>query len=88
MSLQISGEIIAIADTQSFASGFRKREFVVRTAEKYPQEIKLEAVKDGCDKLDSYSLGDMINVDFNIRGSEYNGKRYVSLAAWKIEKTN
>jgi hypothetical protein len=36
MSLQISGEIIAIADTQSFASGFRKREFVIRTAEKYP----------------------------------------------------
>ena len=87
MSLQISGEIIVIADTQSFASGFCKREFVIRTSEKYPQEIKMEAVKDGCDKLDAYSVGDMINVDFNIRGSEYNGKRYVSLAAWKLEKT-
>jgi len=61
---------------------------VVRTAEKYPQEIKLEAVKDGCDKLDSYSIGEMINVDFNIRGSEYNRKRHVSLVAWKLEKTN
>ncbi len=88
MSLQISGEIIAIADTQAFASGFRKREFVIRTAEKYPQEIKMEAFKDVCDKLGSYSPGDMVNVDFNIRGSEYNGKRYAFLAAWKIEKTN
>lgn len=88
MSLQISGEIIAIGETQAFASGFRKREFVIRTAEKYPQEIKIESVKDGCDKLDNYSVGDTINVDFNLRGSEYNGKRYVSLAAWKLEKTN
>jgi len=84
---QIEGKIIILDDTQTFGSGFTKREFVIETADdKYPQKIKLEAVKAGCDKLDAYKVGDGIKVDFNIRGNEYNGKHYVQLSAWKFEK--
>ena len=57
----------------------------MKTAEeKYPQEIKLEAVKADCDRLDEFEIGDEITVGFNLRGNEYNGKHYVSLQAWKF----
>jgi len=83
---ELTGTVHRISETQTFASGFTKREFIVETAdEKYPQTIKLEAVKDGCAKLDPYREGDDITVSFNLRGNEYNGKYYVSLQAWKIE---
>ena len=84
---KLTGKIIVLNDTQTFASGFAKREFVVETTDdKYPQQIKLEAVKAGCDKLDAFRIGDEVSVDFNLRGNEFNGKYYVSLSAWKIER--
>jgi hypothetical protein len=87
MNYEITGIVHAIHDTQTFASGFSKREFVVETtAEKYPQQIKLEAVKDTCDILDLYRDGDPITVSFNLRGNEYNGKHYVNLQAWKFDR--
>lgn len=86
MSHELTGKIHLINDTQTFPSGFAKREFVITTEEKYPQQIKLEAVKDGCDRLDAYQVGDDITVSFNLRGNEYNGKYYVSLQAWKFDR--
>ena len=46
MSNQITGVIKLINPTQTFDSGFQKREFVVTTKEQYPQDIKIEVVKD------------------------------------------
>ena len=83
---QVTGAIKVINETQSFPSGFTKREFVVTTNDKFPQDIKLEATKDGCAKLDAFSLGDAVAVSFNLRGNEFNGKYYVSLGAWRIER--
>ena len=82
---ELTGKILVLNETQAFASGFTKREFVVETDEKYPQQIKLEAVKEGCDKLDAFNLGDNIKVAFNLRGNEFNGKYYVNLQAWKFD---
>lgn len=84
---EVTGKIILINDTQTFASGFKKREFVIEESDgKYPQQIKFEAMKEGCDRLDSYQIGEDVCVSFNLRGNEYNGKYYVSLAAWKVER--
>ena len=85
--LQVSGKLIVLNDTQTFPSGFSKREFVIETPGDYPQQIKLEAVKDKCDAFDSIPLGSILAVDFNIRGNEYNGKYYVNLQSWKVEVT-
>jgi hypothetical protein len=87
MSYELTGIVHAIYDTQTFPSGFSKREFVVETSEeKFPQQIKLEAVKETCQRLDLYQEGDPITVSFNIRGNEYNGKHYVNLQAWKFDR--
>jgi hypothetical protein len=83
---QLTGRLFKLADTQTFASGFQKREFVIEETEgKYPQQIKFEAMKDGCTRLDAYREGDILTVHFNLRGNEHNGKFYVSLQAWKFE---
>jgi hypothetical protein len=84
MSLEIKGKIKVINPTETFGSGFTKREFVITTAEQYPQDVKFEVVKDKCNTLDKYKVGQEITVQFNIRGNEYGGKYYVSLQAWKI----
>ena len=82
---EITGIIKQLSETQAFPSGFTKREIVVTTDEKFPQDIKFDFVKDGCDKLDRYSKGDVVTISYNVRGNEYNGKHYVSLQGWRIE---
>jgi len=85
MSYELTGTIRQINDEQTFQSGFSKREFVVTTRDKYPQEIKLEFTRERCAQLDEYQPGDPVKVLFNLRGNEYNGRFYVNLQAWKIE---
>jgi hypothetical protein len=81
-----SGKLKWIGTTQSFASGFTKREFVVTTAhDKYPQDLKFEVVKDKCSLLDNFEIDQEVQVSFDIRGNEYNGKYYVNLACWKLQ---
>lgn len=73
-------------DTQTFDSGFQKREFVITTNETYPQPIKMEFIKDKCALLDMYKVGQDVTVGFNLRGSYYEPKDsyFVNLQAWKI----
>lgn len=81
-----SGKLKWIGDVQSFPSGFTKREFVVTTAtDKYPQDLKFEIVKDKCSLLDPFEIGQDVEVNFDIRGNEYNGKYFVNLSCWKIQ---
>lgn len=82
---EAKGKIKLISDTQTFPSGFTKREFVLTTAhDKFPQDLKFEVVKDRCTMLDEYSEGQNVLVTFDIRGNEYNGKYYVNLSCWKL----
>ena len=83
-SYKLTGQIKVIDFTQTFDSGFTKREFVVTTEEKFPQDIKFELTKEKCDMIDQYNVGDWLEVDFNMRGNEYKGKYYVNLVAWKL----
>ena len=84
-SYQLSGQIKKIMDQVTFQSGFTKREFVVTTADKYPQDIKLELIKDKCSLIEKFNPGEEVTVSFNIRGNENNDRYYVNLQAWKIE---
>ncbi|MEO0404571.1 MAG: DUF3127 domain-containing protein [Bacteroidota bacterium] len=85
MSFEMKGKIKAIMDEQRFDSGFYKREFVVTTNEQYPQDIKFELMKEKVEMLGGMSVGDAVNVKFDIRGREWNGNYYVNLNAWKLE---
>ena len=84
---EATGRIIVIKDTETFSSGFTKREFVIETSDgKCPQTIPMQFVKDSCVKLDSFNVGDEVNVAFDIRGNESKGRYFVNLSAWKIDR--
>jgi single-strand DNA-binding protein len=84
---QLEGKIHQLSDTQTFPSGFSKREFVVETnAGQYPQMIKFECVKEKIALIEGLNRGDQITVHFDIRGSEYQGKYYVNLNCWKVDR--
>lgn len=85
MAYEISGTVKVIFDTQTFPSGFSKREFVITTADKFPQDIKLECLKDKAAQLDNLKEGQAVKVQFDISGREYNGRYFVNLNAWRIE---
>ncbi len=83
--LKINGKVKLVLDAQTFDSGFTKREFVITTQEQYPQDVKLEVTQQRVALLDNMKEGDNVDVHFNIRGNEYNGRYFVNLQAWKID---
>ena len=86
MAYELSGTVKEIFDTQTFNSGFSKRAFVVTSeADKYPQDIQFECLKERIELVDKLNKGDKVNVSFDINGREWNGKYFVNLVAWKIE---
>lgn len=83
--MELQGKIKLIGETQTFDSGFSKRQIVITTNEQYPQDISVDFVKDKTEFLNSYKVGQDVKVSINIRGNEYNGKYYVNLQGWRIE---
>ena len=80
------GTIKHVEPVQEFASGFKKRVFILQTEhDKYPQEIPFELLKDNTGKVTDADIGAKASVKFDIRGREYNGSWFVSLVAWKVE---
>lgn len=80
-------------DTQVVSDKFRKREFVIIQKKEsgtytWDEYIKFQLTNDNCGKLDGLNVGDIVTVDFNIKGRrvEKNGEVYYfnSLDAWKI----
>jgi len=90
--MPLNGKLIMIGNTQSFGNnGFTKREVVIETKEEYPQKILIEFIKDKCEILDKFSLGDQVSIDINLRGREWvnkdgETKYFNSLQGWRIVK--
>jgi len=85
--MEIQGTIIVIGETEKFgAKEFKKRQLVIKTDQQYPQSIPVDFTQDKCVILDGYSVGQFVKVSVNVQGSEWKGKYYVNLQAWKIEK--
>ena len=84
-NIEIKGTVETILEIQEFASGFKKRTIVVNTGGKYPQMVPIEFAKEKINLLDSLTNGQEVTIGVNIRGNEYNGKYYVSLAGWKVD---
>lgn len=86
MAMELEGTLFKKFETQKVKENFQKREFVMEVQDgAYPQRVKLELTQDKCGLIDSYQEGDKVKVSFNIRGSEWQGKYFVNLQAWKID---
>ncbi|MBO7299071.1 MAG: DUF3127 domain-containing protein [Kiritimatiellae bacterium] len=76
--------VVKIMDTETFPSGFSKRNIVVKTEERFPQDILVEFLKDNAKMVEPLKEGMRIKLSFDLRGREYNGRYFVSVAGWKV----
>lgn len=84
--MEITGKVIVIGQTESVGqNGFTKRLLVVETMEQYPQKLPIDFVKDKTSLLDNLFIGQEVKVQINLRGSESNGRWYLSAKGFKIE---
>ena len=83
-----------VGDTMKVgANGFIKRELFGSTeGDQYPQELKLEFVKDKTKLLDDVLEGTFVTVHFNIRSNKRENADptkddmyFLSLQGWKVE---
>jgi hypothetical protein len=83
----IEGKVISVGGVEAVGKdgSFLKRSIVIQTDEQYPQVFQVEFVQDKTSLLDKYNEGDVVKIQFNLRGREYLGKYYPSLSGWKIE---
>jgi hypothetical protein len=90
MSYEISGKVIYVGNTVDVTDKFRKREFVISKSESvngntYTEEIKFQTVQNNCGILDKVSVGDDVDVKFNIKGKKWKEDWFTNLDAWKVE---
>lgn len=91
--MEIKGKLHEIAPTQQVTDSMKKREVIVEYIEnpQYPEYLKFEAIQDKTSLLDSFKVGDNVEVFFNLRGrpwTDKTGKKtyFNSLQLWKIVK--
>lgn len=83
--LTVKGAIKLIKDVNVISDKFSVREFVITTADKYPQEIIFQTVNDRMDIIAPYGEGQVVEVSFNLRGRQVGEKYYNTLDAWRVQ---
>jgi len=86
----LKGELKVINDTRQVSEKFKLREFVLTTEGDYPQVIQFQSVQDKTELLDVLTVGQQVEVFFNLRGREWTNadgvvKVFNTLDAWKID---
>ena len=89
--MELQGTVKKVFETQTFATGFQKRELILLTQEQYPQPISIEFLSDKISLLDNVSEGEDVKIGINIRGREWTSpqgetKYFNSITGWRIEK--
>lgn len=88
--MEITGIIKQIGYTQEVSQNFRKRDLIIETQEQYPQTLMIEFVQDKCETLNQFHSGQLVKIDINLRGREWQNphgeiKHFTSINGWKIE---
>jgi hypothetical protein len=85
---KLKGKLIHKGDAKQVSDKFRVMDFVIQTPdEKYPQSIQFQVMNDRIQEMDKFTTGEEVEVTFDLRGREYNGKYYNTLNAYKIESS-
>lgn len=90
--MDVKGTLKVKKDTQIVSDRFMKRNFVLTIdgSTPYPQFVEFQLTQDKCLLLDQFNEGDELNVQFNLRGREWNGAQgvqyFTTLEAWRITK--
>jgi hypothetical protein len=86
--MEIKGKIIQFLPVQSGTSKagneWTKQEFVIETDDQFPRKVCFTLFGDKISLLNGISVGDKVEVSFNIESREYNGKWFHNINAWRI----
>ncbi len=88
MANSVSGSVTHILPEQSGEGKngtWRKRDFVIETADQYPKKICITQWGDEIDAT-GLSIGETVTAHIDIASREYNGRWYTDIKAWKIER--
>jgi len=89
--MEITATIKRIGETKQVSEKFRTRTVVIEdNSTQYPQIIELQASQDRVTLLDSFAVGNLVKIQFNLRGREWTNKEgeikvFNTLDIWRIE---
>lgn len=87
---KLTGVLKVINATNQVSDKFSKREFVITDASSmYPQDIMFQLTQDKCNLLDGLTVGQSIEVSFNLKGREWvspqgDVRYFNTLEAWRL----
>ena len=86
-SFEIQGKLHKVFPSENKSGSFQAREFVIEVESgQYSQLIKFQLTQERCDLIESYSEGEEIQVHFDLRGREWDGKYFINLNAWRLNR--
>src|SRR4030095_618907 len=85
--MQLTAKLVQLLPLQTGTGKngqWKKQDIIVETEATYPKKI---CVSVWGDKIDASNLqpGSLLKIDFDVESSEFNGRWYTDVKAWKIE---
>ena len=91
--MKITGTLKIKKDTQVVSEAFSKREFVLTVVDgAFSNDILIQLTKDKVTLINDINIGDMLEVEVNLKGKEWTSpsgevKYFNTIEAWKLSKT-
>ena len=82
--LSITGKLLKVSQKEQVSDTFVKQEIIIQIGDKYPQPIKVQFVQGNCDRLERAKEGQQVEVKFDLRGREWQGRYFVDLNGWYL----
>ena len=90
--MKITGTLKVKNDTQVVSEAFSKREFVLTVVDgAFSNDILIQLTKDKVTLINDINIGDLLEVDVNLKGKEWTSpsgevKYFNTIEAWKVSK--
>ncbi|MBE8713190.1 DUF3127 domain-containing protein [Sphingobacterium hungaricum] len=91
--MEIRGKVHEIGEVQQVTDTFKKRDLIVAYAEnpQFVEYIRFESTQDRVNIFDNLTIGEDIEISFNLRGRPWTNKDGItsyfnSLVAWRVTK--
>ena len=90
--MKITGALKVKKDTIQVSESFSKREFVLTVVDgAFSNDILIQLTKDKVTLINDINIGDLLEVEVNLKGKEWNSpsgevKYFNTIEAWKVSK--
>jgi hypothetical protein len=86
---KFKGEVVFVTPTTSVSDKFKKREITLKSQDEYPQYVTFQLTQDKCDLANNLKSGEMVEVQYNLRGRRWEAqdgtiKYFNSIEAWTM----